>query len=73
MRNALRNSEFWHDAAVEHKFFQATSCGIQLKVMGRRKTKAKKVAKKKRPTVPTSFKCLFCNVADAVSVKLDQV
>ena len=40
--------------------------------MGRRKTKAKKVAKKKRPTVPTTFKCLFCNVADAVSVRLDQ-
>jgi len=39
--------------------------------MGRRKAKAKKVAKKKRPTVPTVFKCLFCNHADAVRVTLD--
>jgi transcription elongation factor Elf1 len=39
--------------------------------MGRRKTKAKKVAKKKRPGVPTQFKCLFCNHEDAVSVTLD--
>ena len=39
--------------------------------MGRRKTKAKKVVKKKRAGVPTIFKCLFCNHDDAVTVQLD--
>jgi transcription elongation factor Elf1 len=39
--------------------------------MGRRKTKAKKVAKKKKPGVPTVFKCLFCNHQDSVSVEMD--
>jgi len=39
--------------------------------MGRRKKAAKKVVKKKRPTVPTKFKCLFCNHEGSVSCKLD--
>lgn len=39
--------------------------------MGRRKKAAKKVAKKKRPTVARTFKCLFCNHEDVVSCRLD--
>jgi transcription elongation factor Elf1 len=39
--------------------------------MGRRKSKAKKVAKKKRSGVPKVFKCLFCNHSDAVTVTID--
>ena len=39
--------------------------------MGRRKKAAKKVAKKKKPSVARTFKCLFCNHQDVVSCKLD--
>ena len=39
--------------------------------MGRRKKAAKKVAKKKKPTVARTFKCLFCNHQDVVSCRLD--
>ena len=38
--------------------------------MGRRKA-AKKVVKKKKPTVARTFKCLFCNHEDSVSCTLD--
>mmetsp|Transcript_3382 Transcript_3382/g.3872 ORF Transcript_3382/g.3872 Transcript_3382/m.3872 type:complete len:85 (+) Transcript_3382:97-351(+) len=37
--------------------------------MGRRKSAQKKL-KKKRPTVATTFKCLFCNHDDAVECNL---
>mmetsp|Transcript_7214 Transcript_7214/g.7570 ORF Transcript_7214/g.7570 Transcript_7214/m.7570 type:complete len:86 (+) Transcript_7214:26-283(+) len=39
--------------------------------MGRRKKAQKKTIKKKRPTVPTSFKCCMCNHDDAVECDLD--
>lgn len=39
--------------------------------MGRRKTKAKKVVKKKKMTVATQFKCLFCNHEGSVSCKMN--
>ncbi|RYG66137.1 hypothetical protein EON64_10440 [archaeon] len=39
--------------------------------MGRRKKAAKKVVKKKRPTVAKIFKCLFCNHNKSVSCQLD--
>mmetsp|Transcript_8618 Transcript_8618/g.14613 ORF Transcript_8618/g.14613 Transcript_8618/m.14613 type:complete len:91 (+) Transcript_8618:121-393(+) len=39
--------------------------------MGRRKAALKKTLKKKKPTVPTVFKCPFCHHDDAVECKLD--
>lgn len=39
--------------------------------MGRRKKAAKKVVKKKRPTVSKVFKCLFCNHEKSVTCSLD--
>jgi transcription elongation factor Elf1 len=39
--------------------------------MGRRKKAAKKVVKKKRPTVAKIFKCLFCNHEKSVTCSLD--
>ena len=39
--------------------------------MGRRKKAAKKVVKKKRPTLSKVFRCLFCNTEKAVECKID--
>ena len=39
--------------------------------MGRRKGKAKKVAKKKKYVVATTFKCIFCATNESVSCKLN--
>eukprot|EP01035_Chromulina_nebulosa_P018823 gene18823-24602_t len=39
--------------------------------MGRRKKAAKKVVKKKNPTVSKVFKCLFCSTDGSVSCHLD--
>mmetsp|Transcript_15778 Transcript_15778/g.23721 ORF Transcript_15778/g.23721 Transcript_15778/m.23721 type:complete len:90 (-) Transcript_15778:95-364(-) len=39
--------------------------------MGRRKKAAKKAVKKKRPTVPKTFKCCRCNHEDAVECIID--
>lgn len=40
--------------------------------MGRRKKAAKKVVKKKRPTVARVFKCLFCNNDKSVQCTINQ-
>eukprot|EP00937_MAST-01D_sp_MAST-1D-sp2_P006181 g6181.t1 len=39
--------------------------------MGRRKKSGKKVIKKKKPTVATVFKCLYCGHDKCVECKLD--
>lgn len=39
--------------------------------MGKRRRAAKKVVKKKRPTVAKVFKCLFCNHEGAVQCSID--
>ena len=39
--------------------------------MGRRKKSGKKVVKKKKPTVATVFKCLYCGHDNCVECKLD--
>ena len=38
----------------------------------RRKTSSKKVIKKKKPTVPTSFKCLHCGHEKSVECKMER-
>mmetsp|Transcript_4345 Transcript_4345/g.6499 ORF Transcript_4345/g.6499 Transcript_4345/m.6499 type:complete len:86 (-) Transcript_4345:312-569(-) len=38
--------------------------------MGRRKKSTKKMAKKKRPKVPTTFKCPFCCHENVVECKM---
>ena len=40
--------------------------------MGRRKSSSKKVIKKKKPTVPTVFKCLYCGHEKSVECKMDR-
>lgn len=39
--------------------------------MGRRKKAAKKVVKKKRPTLSKTFKCFFCSSDKSVECKID--